>query len=43
MQEAKEQLTTTIDIFRKCGADGWAYRTRLKFPEKDGRFLPGRG
>ncbi len=33
VQGAKEQLTYAIDLFRKCGADGWVTRTEKTLAE----------
>ncbi len=33
IQEAKEQLTKAIDLFRECGADGWVTRTEKSLSE----------
>ncbi|MDP1991695.1 MAG: hypothetical protein Q8K00_11790 [Syntrophales bacterium] len=30
---AKERLTTAIDLFRECGADGWVTRTEKALAE----------
>jgi class 3 adenylate cyclase/tetratricopeptide (TPR) repeat protein len=33
IQEAKDQLTKAIDIFKECGADGWVTRTEKTLSE----------